>query len=818
MSYSHPVKAPFNDDDPIGEIYDKYDHSCVLNSFRKGARLLLANESAAQSQYLVTQTRLSRAQSDSDLELVAKGAGRVYAWSLANSNLETLQNALTLLCSALVAQDGKIHYLSCDAAAAASQASADWFIVRGAKRHAATQLTAKATAIGAKRELSQDDIETARDAVRLSFQYKSKDSLDWHYSVFAAATIDQRSTTNAKTLSKSRKQLARSFSRLADDVSSDERMVALTLLARIESRIFDVLVEDQDCELFDRHKRSLTIPSDFENFDLRELLRSNPAVVGQQETPNWLPQTPETSQVRLARRTHVQDICHRLHSALDDAANVTPATKLDARAALAQLEWKSEPTKETYLTAVRALGASANAAYPMEYLTDVIDLFTRARPVLNEAPPLDLLRNISRCYDRIRADEPAEAHLERVGRLAHQLRFAACELARHELWSESAHLINATRRVLDYGSTVQFPHNGCRMHVTHDPFSSFVIIERRDGTVEGRQCSVDGRLLARLWYSFSEDDPGVAVLEDMRRDRTRFRVALQAALGALKPIIDKVLELAGGVERVALEPGGIYYRAPLASLIEAAAPGRFKCISISFRQHHALQPSIDSSAAISASASDGPGGLRNSDPEARNVAAITRGKAALGATSDQILALLKAHRVVHFAGHSQANLQASLLNTILTSSGDISAGQLTELAPYACSLVFLNSCQSSLNSGSALVDEHLTLDGVLVRCGVEVVVGCLTRVLDVAAGLVAARFYLNLEGHPQNPDADYRALADAQLWARRAPLVEIVEFNAGLPTPFDMPNSLAFGDPDGRPLSHPQCWVGYQLSVAAKSE
>lgn len=289
MSYSQPTPARSSPDGPIGGIYEKYDQLSVLSKFREGALLLLENENAARGQYLTAQARISRAQSNSDLERVAKIAGRIYVWSLANRNLETLQNSLAVLCHALLAYDGEAHDLCCDAAAAISGVSADWFVAQGAKRHAGMQLTAKATALGAKRTLLECDIESARQAVKLSFQYKSKGSLDWHYSVFASATMESRAQTSASALTKSRKQLARSLSRLVDELSLDEQMVALTLLAKIEARLFDVLVENEDRELFDRNKHSLRLPPELENLDVRELLRSNPASVGQVTKPTGSP-------------------------------------------------------------------------------------------------------------------------------------------------------------------------------------------------------------------------------------------------------------------------------------------------------------------------------------------------------------------------------------------------------------------------------------------------------------------------------------------------------------------------------------------------
>lgn len=343
--------------------------------------------------------------------------------------------------------------------------------------------------------------------------------------------------------------------------------------------------------------------------------------------------------MRIARRTHVLDICHSLRSALD-VANVSKATESNARAALAQLEWKSAPTNQTYVSAVRALGEPEHTAYPEEYLADAVGLSADARVFLKMNPPADLLRNIARCHDRISSDRHAEIDLGRVNSLAYKMRFVACELARQELWSESMFLIDATRRVMDRRSRVQSAQHGCRVHVTHDPEFSFVMIEHPDGSVEGRRCSIGGRSLVNLWYSFAEDYPGVNVLEDFRPDSTRFRAALQRGLDALSPVIDAILELATGFERIILETSGIYYRAPLASLIEMTAPGKFKCISIWFPRHDELQPFLDSTAAISVSGSAGSGTLTNSDNEARNVAAITAGVSFLGASSDQIFSLL----------------------------------------------------------------------------------------------------------------------------------------------------------------------------------
>lgn len=797
----------------------------IFAAFWTGVDGPCGDEGAVRMRVRSSWKRLEEASSVSDYCSAARGAGLYYSWAVDRGEPNDISDALALLYRVTLDSWEPDGDSLCDMIAKTAITSAEWFSGNGRPREAAIQLTAAATAVGQKCNITDEDINIARAAVGESFKLKTRGTADWAYSVFASATIEERVTNDAATLTRARKQIARSLSRISGAVTEDDLLTGHMLAVKLEKRIFEAKVREhqRDLKLAARAKLdeiALAWPPVDQDV-LYELLQDNPQLLGFTEAPPWvISEADVRCQIRSERR-HCADVARAdLMAVAERFPELYSRRKKDVDRAIAELSWLLEPSLDTFKSAVSFLGDPDEAGDLSSYFKDALTMAHEWTSIeSNDPAPIELLRGIARAHQRFLAtDMVSEEFVRDLNILAVPIRFVACALARHSAWKEALDLGALARQMLESSSLPTAAGGVARVHVTHDPFASFVIVQDpRDGRVCGRQVDLRGRDLLVHWFAMTSETPGMELMKMTGHGQAAYAQGFRAMCDDLQPLTSAILELTDGVEMLALETCGLYYRAPLAALIEAAAPGRYSAIGRYFSPTTSNDNSRSAgSSVLSADEVEGRTSLPVSRAEAQNVADLIGVEPIVDATPGQLIEAFRQSAHVHFAGHSHASVENALENSLVTSSGTLSAAELLTAGTFSATLVFLNACESSLNAALAFSDQVLTIDGVLARQGCSVVIGCVAPVLETPAGLLAARFYqLLMSVESLSVVRIYRALADTQLWARESNSAELESFNRKLARPYAL--SAQFLSEE-HPLAHPRCWAPYQLSVSRDAE
>jgi CHAT domain-containing protein/tetratricopeptide (TPR) repeat protein len=216
--------------------------------------------------------------------------------------------------------------------------------------------------------------------------------------------------------------------------------------------------------------------------------------------------------------------------------------------------------------------------------------------------------------------------------------------------------------------------------------------------------------------------------------------------------------------------------------------------------------------------------------EARVVASsFPQGHPALigpAATVDALLALAGAAQFVHFACHAGYDMHRPLASALELADGQLTLGALMDGQALAgVRLVMASACQTGIAGALELPDEVLGLPAGLLLAGAAGVVATLWPVDDLAAALLATRFYAELQ--PGTPPVDpARALARAQAWLAwlsTTELLGLLRRSDGAATPAsplggldptlarDLTRWYEAAERSGvtSPFAHPSYWAGY---------
>lgn len=143
----------------------------------------------------------------------------------------------------------------------------------------------------------------------------------------------------------------------------------------------------------------------------------------------------------------------------------------------------------------------------------------------------------------------------------------------------------------------------------------------------------------------------------------------------------------------------------------------------------------------------------------RRAKVLRRGEA----TRAAVLSSLPDCTVLHFAGHSHADLvNPSSTGLVLAEDEEISVADLLSLRLKGIRLAVLSSCETGV-AGVHLADEMFSLSSGLLQAGVAGVAASLWRVGDASTMLLMFLFYQLWREEGRAPAA---ALRDAQLWVR----------------------------------------------------
>jgi CHAT domain-containing protein/tetratricopeptide (TPR) repeat protein len=186
------------------------------------------------------------------------------------------------------------------------------------------------------------------------------------------------------------------------------------------------------------------------------------------------------------------------------------------------------------------------------------------------------------------------------------------------------------------------------------------------------------------------------------------------------------------------------------------------------------------------------------------------------ATAGQVLAVVGAHSIVHFACHAGWNPHQALNSAVdLAMDTSLTLRELLHRPQSAgADLIVLSGCESAVGLQLATEsDDYLGLPGGFIVSGVKSVVGSLWRVEDLATALIVGEFYKGV----LSGDRLSSSLRSAQLWLRdlhgrelRQALDDLLQTS---PDDHDLGRELASlltsrGD---KPFANPYYWAAFTL-------
>lgn len=812
--------------DPLEEVLAGEELGPIA-AFREGRSTLLETAEAAEAYYERAMSRWQAASTAEDRKLAAKGAGLAYRWAMANGDVNDALNTVTLLSQVCLSLPGSDHDRGSAVSAELFARFGAWCAGRGASREAGVCATSEAMALATKHFPEEGDRERAQAVAAEAFAFKQRGTADWRYSVFTAAVVTTRMAPDAdvEALARGRKQLERSIRNLPSDVEPDLFIRGAIDVVAAEVRLIEALVDSDDRENYARNVHRLRIP-DFNGWDgserewhdhVRSGLRTHPETFGLAERPSWLPPEPSRAATLRARRDPAGSVRELLTEAVaTHGESASPATVRAANGELAALAWAFEPTQELLERRAAFLGAPS-AADDEHWFGEACKLVGQAKEAGLHVPASLALQLAAHCEDLLAGFSDGRI-VEFVDDHGTDMRFLACILAELDEPQAAADLLSGVRRMPGLPRTFDVPEGSARVHVTHNPDRTVVLVERPRRDVRAAVVDGGGRDLASGWIALGQS-PGATTGQMMGQAFATTAEPFEHALANLEPVIDVISRLTDGVDRLLLVPSGIFTHVPLGSIIEQGAPSRFGLIAEGINtaepQHRrAQQPA--SSYVLTAEAPEQPQ-LPHADSEARCIAdALPGAKRADFSDASALRHALSSAQLVHVICHGVADVEVPLRNELQSTSGPVSAADLFDQEePYIADVVFLNACQSGLNVGNRHASANLTVAGVLALMGVGCTIATTRKTLDISSALIATQFYTRLESSTE-PDDVYLALAEAQHWARTATVRQIAAYNDNLPHPFDLPSSWRQLEQNFVPLSAPALWAPYTVVVSTQ--
>lgn len=180
------------------------------------------------------------------------------------------------------------------------------------------------------------------------------------------------------------------------------------------------------------------------------------------------------------------------------------------------------------------------------------------------------------------------------------------------------------------------------------------------------------------------------------------------------------------------------------------------------------------------------------------------------ATQGSVIDALCDAEFIHFACHGLADAAHPAYSSLLLGEGNsLTVEILARLKSASGHLAFLSACETA-NGGQAIPDEFANIAAAFLAAGFKGSVGALTKVNDVAASILARRFYWHfvIEGESA---AD--ALRCAQMWLRDSAADEVCKWlnTLGLPaTSAEEALRTKLSEAGGRRIfADPKYWATY---------
>lgn len=483
-----------------------------------------------------------------------------------------------------------------------------------------------------------------------------------------------------------------------------------------------------------------------------QAIKSNPKSVGFKDIPGWFPSDEEVLVDALGRVPEFSARLKSVESYLRDSSSVHPELQLK----LFSIKMIVSLQVGTPDVPFDALDSKWQDGEYELYLIHALKVVTwNASAGLGGRHYSKLLCRILTSLENLKTNW-TERDVERLlERNPLSFRVVACELARMGFYPEAFLMLESSRGLVS-SRTCNSPSVGLEVedsttwvHVTHSPNGTYVVA-LKDAVVVGKNFpDLPGRVLVSAFFNFKSG----GVLSDQESSRARASAAANELATLLGPVADWIADNSG--ERVVLIPGGLYQAFPVWAVgrlgdnlcdgtkIFSCAPSR----TISYLNRKTPRGSELSATAVLLEASNvgGCAPLAWSECEPRVFAASFPNSwivESLSATAELIKESLGARDVVHFSGHSSADVDP-YESGLITYGNRFTVRDILSVR-IASSLVILGSCQSGLAKNMMRQDEYLSIQTALFYAGARFSIGTCWPIRDYVGFSFTAKFYDNL--------------------------------------------------------------------------
>ena len=506
------------------------------------------------------------------------------------------------------------------------------------------------------------------------------------------------------------------------------------------------------------YSRSVPVDLDFAEFGMDvttyvSMIRANPGVMGLSSVPEWVPDDETVQAHALGKIPELKKRVSLAESYIRDSTNSHPHLEVkifSIKTALSSVYPELSPPFD-------ALDRIWEGGEFELYLIHALSVVTWVGSVnLSCSRYRCLLQRTLQILHRLKSSW-TELDVERLlARNPLGFRLAGCELARLQMYSQAFRMFESTRGLVS-SRTCNDPIVDLDVidpitwvHLSHSPTGTYVV-SLRDGVVIGEEFrDLSGKALVSAFFNF----PNGGLMSDQESSRARASTAAMKLSELISPVLDWVDDHSGG--RVVLIPGGMYQAFPVWSvgkLGESVVDGSKRVSTVPSRTiayRNEGQPrysgATGKSILLEASAVPGYSPLLWCELESAVFSATFPSSWTVeltSATAESLVHAFENSEVVHFSGHSFADLDPHK-SAIVTYGSPLTVGDILGLGVLS-SLCVLGSCQSGLAKNFSRQDEYLSIQTALYYAGARVVIGTCWPILDHVGFAFTEKFYSTLE-------------------------------------------------------------------------
>lgn len=783
-----------------------------MAAFVSGVDSPPATAEAAQAFYERAQALASNPMGG-DSARVAKYLGRAFSFCQATGLEDNQAQCLMLLGEALSNERGLASSVEEPAEVELFSIAAEYF--RALKNASLTAMfrTNIATAIVRTCGLDIGRLQHARALAEKSYREKVGSTSDRPYSVFAIGMIDAKIAgidLDSEQLKTAIKKMRSSLRRLKGEIPDESWVRALCEVGEFEARLLEMRAAEVEQQIVRSAGFSWVFSEDLGEDKVPGLLRTNPRVLGVDETPCWLPGPMEI------RGAVAKERVSRTSPLLDDLSTsltrpLSSISRARVERVIGRLGWLLDPNLSSFKKYAASIANFMDIDDQREVAMDGLHAWLEGAELLEMAVPAEVTEWVCEAVLQLFGKASFDEKLKLLTDLSVSMRQLAAFASRANLWQYSREILIQIWESSSGGSWGPPPHKDCaRVSLYHDPFDTFIMIEDTAESLTspvGRRLEISGRDLANGWLNIQDG----ATAAQFFGSTASGRGAYSRELERVQPLLEALFEMTRPGVGLFLRLFGLFHHIPIASLLEAQRPGRHSFILESCGlSSECSSPALASGGVVLSATPPELDKLRHAATESFAISTHAGWSGVANATRLDLESALHAQDVVHLISHGEAG-SVGLHNRLHLVDGQVSSQEILGWeGNLISSFVYLDACQSALDLGFMLWEAQTTIPGMLCRKGVPFTLGTTRKINDLAAAVFAVKFYQIWNGRLNATDI-YGALSGVQLWIRKASLEDLMAFNRGLEIPFDLPPGLVDAPMDMIPFQHPACWAPYSL-------